>query len=126
MARTGKVFDVDVPDEVLRLAVKNTVNMIVSSIKVLNDERKENLLNALDEIKDGYDAFFIGNKFDDDNIKNTHKEQFALLSKELNLSLNKGALAWIKCEYDCYYKGDYEDETGTAFEYIRNLILKGE
>jgi hypothetical protein len=34
MARTGKVYDVDVPDEVLRLAVKNTVNMLISSIKV--------------------------------------------------------------------------------------------
>lgn len=42
MARTGKVYDVDVPDEVLRLAVKNTVNMIISSIEVLNDERKTN------------------------------------------------------------------------------------
>ena len=91
-----------------------------------NDERKENLLNALDEIKDSYDAFFIVNKYDDDNTKNTHKEQFALLSKELNLPLNKGALVWIKYEYDCYYKGYYEDETGSAFEYIRNLILKGD
>jgi hypothetical protein len=126
MARTGKVFDVDVPDDVLRLAVKNTVNMIVTSIEVLNDERKENLLNALDEIKDGYDAFFMSNKYDDDNSKNTHKEQFALLSKELNLPLDKGALAWIKYEYDCYYKNNYEDETGTAFEYVRNLILKGD
>lgn len=34
MARTGRVFDVDVPDDVLRLAVKNTVNMLISSIKV--------------------------------------------------------------------------------------------
>ena len=89
---------------------------------ILNDEKKENLLNALNEIKDSYDAFFIENKYGD----NTHKKQFDLLSKELNLPLDKGALAWIKYEYDCYYKGDYEDETGTAFEYIRNLILKGE
>jgi len=98
----------------------------MDKIKALNDERKQNLLKALDEIKDGYDAFFIENKYDDNNTKNTHKEQFTLLSKELNLSLDRGALAWIKCEYDCYYKGDYEDETGTAFEYVRNLILKEE
>lgn len=89
-----------------------------------NEETKKSLLKALDEIKDGYDAFFIGNKYDDNN--NTHKEQFALLSKELNLPLDRGALAWIKYEYDSYYKRDYKDETGTAFEYIRNLILKGE
>lgn len=97
----------------------------MDTIEFLNDERKESLLKALDEIKDGYDAFFISNKYDDDNSKNTHKEQFALLSKELNLPLDKGTLAWIKYEYDCYYKEDYEDETGTAFEYVRKLILKG-
>ena len=91
-----------------------------------NEETKKKLLKALDEIKESYDAFYIVNKYDDGNTKNTHKEQFALLSKELNLPLDRGALAWIKCEYDSYYKGDYEDETGSAFEYIRNLILKGE
>ena len=32
----------------------------------------------------------------------------------------------IKNEYDCYYKNDYKNETGTAFEYIRNIIRKGE
>lgn len=83
---------------------------------------KENLLKALDEIKNSYDAFFISNKYG----KNTHQEQFDLLSKELNLPLDRGALAWIKYEYDSYYKGDYEDEAGSAFEYIRNLILKKE
>lgn len=58
------------------------------------------------------------------SIKN--ELRFAELVKELNLPLDRGAIAWIKCEYDSYYKGDYEDETGSAFEYIRNLILKGE
>lgn len=91
----------------------------------MTKEMQEKLLKALDEIKDSYDAFFIGNKYDDDNTKNTHKEQFALLSKELELPLNRGALAWIKYEYDCYYKGEYENESGTAFGYIRNIILNG-
>lgn len=34
MARTGKVFDVEIPEEVLTKAVANTVNMIIKAIKV--------------------------------------------------------------------------------------------
>lgn len=84
--------------------------------------KKENLLKALDEIKEGYDAFYFENKYGN----NTHQKQFDLLSKELNLPLDRGPLAWIKYEYDCYYKNEFEDETDTAFGYIRNLILEGE
>ena len=76
---------------------------------------------ALDEIKENYDAFYFPNKYNFEN--NTHKEQFELLSTLPNLSLIKGALCWIMQEYDCYYKEEYEDEKGTAFEYIRNIIL---
>lgn len=83
---------------------------------------KEELLKALNEIKESYDAFYIENKYDDDDTKNTHKEQFALLSKELELPLDRGPLAWIKYEYDCYYKSEYENEDGTAFGYIRRII----
>jgi len=36
MARTGKVFDVEIPPEILTKAVANTVNMIIKSIKVEN------------------------------------------------------------------------------------------
>lgn len=75
---------------------------------------------ALDDIKENYDAFYIANKYDMQN--NTHKEQFELLATLPNLSLEKGALCWIRYEYDCYYKEDFEDEKGTAFEYIRNII----
>ncbi len=81
------------------------------------------LLKALDEIKESYDAFYFINKYDD-LTNNTHKTQFELLSQVKGLSLEKGALCWILNEYDCYYKDEYKDETGTAFEYIRNLIKK--
>ena len=91
----------------------------------MTDKQKEELLKALDEIKESYDAFYFQNKYDDDNTKNTHKEQFALLSKELELPLNRGALAWIKYEYDCYYKSEYENEEGTAFGYLRRIIKNG-
>lgn len=73
---------------------------------------------ALNEIKESYDAFYFPNKYGD----NTHKEQFELLATLPNLSLERGALAWIKYEYDCYYKDEYKDEKGTAFEYIRKII----
>ena len=79
---------------------------------------KEELLKALDEIKESYDAFYFENKYCDC----THKEQFEKLSQVNGLSLEKGALCWIRYEYDCYYKNEFEDEKGTAFEYIRNLI----
>lgn len=81
------------------------------------------LLKALDEIKESYDAFYFINKYDD-LTNNTHKTQFELLSQVKGLSLEKGALCWILNEYDCHYKEAFEDETDTAFEYIRNLIKK--
>lgn len=83
---------------------------------------KEKLLEALDEIKDSYDAYFMFNRYDENNSRNTHKEEFALLSKELGLPLNEGPLGWIYHCYDCYYKDKYANEKNTAFGYIRNLI----
>jgi hypothetical protein len=82
------------------------------------------LEKALDEIKESYDAFYFANKYDDNNEKGTHAKQFNLLATLPGLSLDKGALCWIKNQYDRYYKDDYKDETGTAFEYIRNIIRK--
>lgn len=81
---------------------------------------KYELLKALDEIKESYDAFYIENKYGNC----THKEQFEKLSQVKGLSIEKGALAWIRYEYDCFYKNEFEIETGTAFEYIRDLINK--
>ena len=72
---------------------------------------------ALDKIKNSYDAFYIENKYG----KGTHNKEFELLATLPDLSLEKGALCWIKYQYDCYYKEDYEDEKGTAFEFIRKI-----
>lgn len=76
---------------------------------------------ALDNIKNSYDAFFIQNKYGDNG---THDEEFKLLASLPELNLEKGALCWIKYEYDCYYKDSYADEKDTAFEYIRNICKK--
>lgn len=76
---------------------------------------------ALNEIKKGYDAFYIYNKYGD-FADNTHKEQFELLATLPNLSLEKGALCWLLHKWDCYYEDEFENEEGTAFEYIRNII----
>ena len=84
---------------------------------------KIELLKALDEIKESYDAFYFANK-SDDLTHCTHKEQFEKLSQVKGLSLKNGPLAFVRYTYDCYYKYEFEDEKGTAFEYIRNLINK--
>ena len=86
---------------------------------------KIELLKALDEIKESYDAFYFANK-SDDLTHCTHKEQFKKLSQVKGLSLKNGALSWIRYCYDCYYKYEFEDEKDSAFEYIRNLINKEE
>lgn len=78
---------------------------------------------ALNKIKDSYDAFYILNKYGKDG-ENTHHSEFELLANIPKLSLEKGALCWVKYEYDCYYKDEYENEKGTAFEYIRKLCKK--
>ena len=74
---------------------------------------------ALNEIKESYDAFYFENQF---GKYTTHREQFELLATLPKLSLEYGALAWIGCCYDSYYKDEFKDETGTAFEYIRKII----
>lgn len=81
---------------------------------------KEELLKALDEIKESYDAFYFENKYG----SNTHQKQFDLLEQNVKGDKIPNALGWIKNCYDYYYKDDYKDEGGTAFEYIRNRIEK--
>lgn len=79
---------------------------------------KEELLKALDEIKESYDAYFILNKYG----TNTHQKQFDLLEQNVKGDKMPSTLNWIKHRYDCYYKDEFKDEKGTAFGYIRNLI----
>ncbi len=79
---------------------------------------KLEMIKALDEIKESYDAYYFENKYG----TNTHQKQFDLLEQNVKGDKMPNALGWIKNCYDCYYKDDYKDEKGTAFEYIRNQI----
>lgn len=83
---------------------------------------KEELLKALDKIKESYDAYYFENKYGE----NTHKKEFDLLEKNVKGDKMPNALSWIKNCYDCWYKDDFKDESGTAFEYIRNQIIEVE
>lgn len=84
----------------------------------------EKYLNALEEILNNYDAFFINNKYGDMK-ENTHKEQFELLIslfKDDELSMR--AINWIKNCYDCYYKSEVENDDNTAFGHLKKEIMK--
>ena len=61
-------------------------------------------LEAVKEILNSYDAFYITNKYGDDG---THKEEFNLLKDYFkNDEVGLKALSWISHVYDCYYKKD--------------------
>lgn len=77
---------------------------------------------ALNEIKESYDAYYFMNKYGNGT---THQKQFDLLST-LKGDKVENAIAWIKNCYDCYYKKDFENEEGTAFEYLRNICKEYE
>lgn len=76
-------------------------------------------VKALERIKHSYDAFYFANKYGE----GTHNEEFAKLS-ELEGEKVQAALAWIKYEYDCYYKENYEKTADTPFKYLEELIKK--
>ena len=77
-------------------------------------------LEALKEIQNNYDAFFMLNKYSDDG---THKKEFDILKKAVgDDELGLRAINWIKNEYDCYYKMDYVDNKDSAFDYLEKLI----
>ena len=76
-------------------------------------------LKAIEEIMKNYDAFFISNKYG----KGTHEKEFDILKKYFkDDEMGLRALNWIKHEYDCYYKNDYIDVKGTAFDYLKKNI----
>lgn len=86
---------------------------------------KEKLLKALEEIRENYDAFFISNKYCDENLDtNTHKRQFDFLKNNLNGEYKMNALNWIKNNYDCCYKDDFPiDDKNNPFGYLKELII---
>ena len=76
---------------------------------------KDKLLKALDEVQDGYDAYYISNKYGEC----THKEQFDMLFNAFKGDkVITNALAWVKGCYDCYYKNEHTQ----VFDEIRNAI----
>lgn len=75
---------------------------------------------ALNRVKEGYDAYLIQNKYASHYTQTTHSDEFDLLK---NLKGEKVVLAIhsIARSWDCYYADELQDETGTPFEYLRNL-----
>jgi len=84
-----------------------------------------NAKEALNEIYNNYDAFYIGNKYGGDEYK-THKKEFDILIDFVkNDEMGGRAVSWIMHEYDCYYKNEYADEKDdNAFNYLKKLIEK--
>ena len=65
---------------------------------------KEEMLKSLNEIKNGYDAYYIENKYGEET---THKEQFEKLREYLkDDGTSTRAFNWIPHCYDCYHKDD--------------------
>ncbi len=77
-------------------------------------------LEALKEIQNNYDAFYIANKYGDNG---THEKEFNILKEFIKNDIyGKRALNWIRHEYDCYYLKDFIGTKGTAFAYLEELI----
>ncbi len=58
------------------------------------------------EIWTSYDAYYIGNKYGEEN---THKEQFERLRELLKSDeASYKTLNWISQYYDSYYKNEYD------------------
>lgn len=81
---------------------------------------------ALKDIYESYDAFYISNKYGD----GTHKNEFdLLLSVNTEAQYYKKAISWIRTVYDCFYYKNYVDSNGkylegTPFKYIEDVVAK--
>lgn len=73
-------------------------------------------LEAINDLQNNYDAYFMGNRYGDEN---THAKQFKLLSA-LKGDKVKNALAWIHDCYDCYYKDELGEDN--PFDYLREIV----
>lgn len=71
-------------------------------------------IEAIEKIKNEYDAFYIENKYG----TNTHQKEFDLLSQIKGAKVNE-AIADIKYHYDCYYKNELPE--GNPFDYLTIL-----
>lgn len=88
------------------------------------DYKKEDYINAVDDLINSYDAYYFLNKYSELN-EGTHGKQFEMLYDYLkDDEMCVRALKWIKNCYDCYYKEDVKDNKESAFYYLKNEINK--
>jgi hypothetical protein len=46
MSRSGTVYDLDLPQEVLQLAFKNSIDLLKKNIKVVDPKKDDNILDT--------------------------------------------------------------------------------
>lgn len=88
----------------------------------------EELIKAIDELHNNYDAFYIYNKYSstEDLKDNTNQKEFELLlNKFKNDPMCMKAIKWIMNCYDCFYKNEFNDGKD-AFSYLKNKLLEEE
>lgn len=84
---------------------------------------KEELLKAVDELQNEYDAFTMMNRYSWEEDENTHANQFKILiDAKLKGDKVVNALHWIHDCYDCYYKNEVEEDENNPFNYLRGVI----
>lgn len=83
---------------------------------------KEELLKAVDELQNEYDAFMMMNRYSW-NEDNSHYKEFKLL-RDAKLKGDKvdNAISWIHDCYDCYYKDEISADDDNPFNYLREVI----
>lgn len=86
--------------------------------------KKEDYINAIDDLLNDYDAYYFINKYSELD-KNTHGTQFSMLFELLkDDELSMRALYWIKNAYDCYYKEEVKEDNDNVFNYLKKVIEK--
>jgi hypothetical protein len=86
--------------------------------------KKEDYINAIDDLLNEYDAYYFINKYSELE-ENTHVTQLSMLFELLkDDELSMRALNWIKNAYDCYYKEEIKKEEDNAFNYLKKVIEK--
>lgn len=86
--------------------------------------KKEDYINAIDDLLNEYDAYYFINKYSELE-ENTHGTQLSMLFELLkDDELSMRALNWIKNVYDCYYKEEIKKEEDNAFNYLKKVIEK--
>lgn len=88
---------------------------------VKHEPMKEDLLKAVNNLLDEYDAFYMMNRYSWEEDKNTHAAEFKMLSVLKGDKVNN-ALSWIHDCYDCHYKTEIEANADNPFNYLRGVI----